>query len=489
MDLQEMRMLPREADYRSVLPAAMHSEAKRRTFFPVNGNTFTSTGNNIIRIDLSGDAFLDTKHSYLRFNFNNTTGQNLGFDYAGGHVFIRRLRIEQAGNVLSDVNHYNRLVGAIILPSQATRDSIQHRSLTEQQRWSNDIDTGLSMIADGTTAPASVTGATLTTPANSGRLILDNAAGAPPTDGSQAEFCIPLINGLLGVNQDKMIPLQLLGSSPITIEIELAPHLDIGVYQAAPAAGVTYELNNVRYVASLVESPPEVDDQIRMVQQMSGGRLVLSGTDYTHFNGNVGAGATGQVSINVPARRRSINSIFFVGASQDYAAAGIAQRTRFNNSFGGNFNLTDYQVKIGSITAPPTPIQCNYGIAGWDGETRAEHLTELSKCWGTLSTTHGCGSLSASNFATTDCDIAGMATDTAPGAASVSYTFCPFGIDLRSFARVATSSGFNTADRSTAITLLLNIGDPNVEAINVDAYISYDSLYYIDESGSIRVSL
>ena len=44
MDLQEMRMLPREADYRSVLPAAMHSEAKRRTFFPVNGNTFTSTG-------------------------------------------------------------------------------------------------------------------------------------------------------------------------------------------------------------------------------------------------------------------------------------------------------------------------------------------------------------------------------------------------------------------------------------------------------------
>ena len=71
------------------------------------------------------------------------------------------------------------------------------------------------------------------------------------------------------------------------------------MYQADPAAGVTYELNNVRYVASLVESPPEVDDQIRMVQQMSGGRLVLSGVDYTHFNGNVVAGATGQVSINV----------------------------------------------------------------------------------------------------------------------------------------------------------------------------------------------
>lgn len=489
MDLQEMRMLPREADYRSVLPAAMHSEAKRRTFFPVNGNTFTSTGNNIIRIDISGDAFLDTKNSYLRFNFNNLTGQNMGPDYAGGAVFIRRLRIEQSGNILSDCNHYNRLVGAVILPSQGTRDNIRHRTLTEQQRYSNDIDNGLSMMPDGTTAAASVTGATLTTPANSGRLILNNAAGVPPTAGSQATFCIPLVNGLLGVGQEKMIPLQLLGSSPLTIEIELAPALDIGVYQAAPAAGFTYELNDVRYVASLVESPPEVDDQIRMVQEMSGGRLVLSGQDYTHFNGNVAAGATGMVSINVPARRRSINSIFFVGASQDYVGAGIAQRTRFNNSFGGNFNLTNYQVKIGSITAPPTPIQCDYGVVGWAGETRSEHMTELEKCWGTLSAPHGLGSLCASNFATTDCDVAGMATDTAPGAASVTYTFSPFGIDLRSFARVATSSGFNTADRSTAITLLLNIGAPNAEAVNVDAYVAYDALYYIDESGSIRVSL
>ena len=489
MDLQEMRMLPREADYRSVLPAALHSEAKRRTFFPVNGNTFSSTGNNIIRIDLSGDAFLDTKHSYLRFNFNNISGTAMGPDYAGGHVFIRRLRIEQSGNVLSDVNHYNRLIGAIILPSQATRDSIQHRSLTEQQRYSNDIDNQLSWAPDGATAVASVTGATLTTPANSGRQISNNAAGAPPTAGSQAEFCIPLVNGLLGVGQEKMIPLQLLGSSPLTIEIELAPLLEIGVFQAAPAAGATYELNDVRYVASLVESPPEVDDQLRMVQQMSGGRLVLNGTDYTHFNGNIGAGATGQVAINVPARRRSINSVFFVGASQDYVGAGIAQRTRFNNSFGGNFNMTDYQIKIGSITAPPTPIRCDYGVVGWAGETRSEHLTELQKCWGSLATPHGVGSLCASNFATTDCDIANMATDGAPGAPSVTYTFSPFGIDLRSFARVATSSGFNTADRSTAITLLLTIGAANAEAINVDAYVSYDSLYYIDESGSIRVSL
>ena len=477
MDLSEMRMLPRSADYRSVLPSALHSEAKQRTYFPVNGQAFTDTGNNIIRIDVSGEDFLDPKASFLRFRFTNNSGQACGIDYGGGHTFIRRLRIEQAGNILSDVNSYSKLMSSIILPSQGSRDSLQHRSLTEQQRWANDVTNGNSMLAD---AAAATTGATITTPTNAAGLILN---------GGTADFCIPIVNGLLGLGQDKLIPLSLLGSSPLTIEIELAPLLDIGVFGAAPAAGVSYQIDNVRYIASMVSAPPAVHQQIRLVQQASGGRLMLAGQDFTHFNGTVTAGATGQVNINVPARRRSINSMFFVGASRDFAGAGVAQDTVYNTSFAGNFNLTDYNIKIGSLQVPPSPIECNYGAAGWNGESRSEHMIELQKTLGTLASVHGSGSLSTANFAVTDCDVAGMNGATAPGAASATYQFCPFALDLRSFARVATSSGYNTADRSTPITLQLNIGAANAEAVNVDAYVNYDSLYYIDESGTVRVSL
>jgi len=457
MDLSEMRMLPRSADYRSVLPSALHSEAKQRTYFPVNGQTFTDTGNNIIRIDVSGEDFLDPKASFLRFRFTNNSGQGCGIDYGGGHTFIRRLRIEQSGNILSDVNSYSKLMSSIILPSQGSRDSLQHRSLTEQQRWANDVTNGNSMLAD---AAAATTGASITTPTNSAGLILN---------GGVADFCIPIVNGLLGLGQDKLIPLSLLGSSPLTIEIELAPLLDIGVFGAAPAAGVSYQIDNVRYIASMVSAPPAVHQQIRL--------------------GTVTAGATGQVNINVPARRRSINSMFFVGASRDFAGAGVAQDTVYNTSFGGNFNLTDFNIKIGSLQVPPSPIECNYGAAGWNGESRSEHMIELQKTLGTLSSVHGSGSLSTANFAVTDCDVGGMNGATAPGAASATYQFCAFGLDLRSFARVSTSSGYNTADRSTPITLQLNIGAANAEAVNVDCYINYDSLYYIDESGTIRVSL
>ena len=57
------RKLPRNANYMTHLPLAMTSMSKRRTYFPTNGNSFTATGNNIIRIDVSGDAFLVTPNS------------------------------------------------------------------------------------------------------------------------------------------------------------------------------------------------------------------------------------------------------------------------------------------------------------------------------------------------------------------------------------------------------------------------------------------
>ena len=56
------RVLPSNADYRRVLPLAVEAKSARRIFFPVNGQNFTSDGNNIIRIDVSTDAFLDPKH-------------------------------------------------------------------------------------------------------------------------------------------------------------------------------------------------------------------------------------------------------------------------------------------------------------------------------------------------------------------------------------------------------------------------------------------
>lgn len=479
------RVLPSNVDYTKILPLAVESRARRRSFFPTNGQSFTSNGNNIIRVDISAQAFLDPKHSYLRFRYTNGGANTAGFDFGGGHGFIRRLRIEQAGNVLTDTNHYNRLMSAVVLPCQGGVDSVAHRSITEGQRFANAraINTSMApMVA------ADISGAVSGTPVNSSEVVTATGGASP-----QYTFSIPLLNGLIGTTQDKMVPLQMLGSSPLTIEIELADANDIGQYGGALAAP-TYTIDDVRYIAQLVEVGPEVDAQLRMVQEVSGGKLVLNGTDWTHFSGNVAAGATGTTTINVPARRKSLKSLFFVGASQSYTASGGANdHARVNNlSFGGNMTLQDYQIKIGSVVYPPTPVQCNFnGVAGTSAFARSEALSELAKCWGSVSSAHGVGSLSTLNYAVSRGNVAEITRDPGAAAAVPSFEFSPFAMDLESFQRTALESGVNTSDRSLPISLLLNCqgGAGANEAFNIDAYVAYDSLFFIDAIGNIRVSM
>ena len=486
----EGRRLPRSVDYTSILPLAIESRSRRRSFFPTNGQVFNSAGNNIIRIDISADAFLDPKNSFLRFTYRNQTAQTCGFDFGGGHGFVRRLRIEQSGNVLSDTNHYNRLMAGVILPCQGGVDSLAHRSITEGQRYCNDRVAGASTVP---CTAADLSGAVSNTPTNSVALIPNLAGNGAYT------FCIPLMNGLLGTTQDKMVPLQLLGSSPITIEIELADGLDIGAYGGAGGlAAAAYTLSDVRYIAQLVEVGPEVDAQLRQVQQLSGGKLVLNGTDWTHFAGNIPAGASGNQVVNVPARRKSLKSLFFVGASQAYTAPGAGPAGEhaysYNMSYGGHMGLINYSIKIGSVQYPPAGgVDCDFNGAG-AGVTafgRSEAATELAKCWGSVSSIHGLGSLSTLNYCVTQGNVANIPQDAGAGATVVSYQFAPLALDLESFQRTALESGVNTADRSLPISLILNIGaTPLVaNALNIDCFVAYDSLYFIDEAGNIRVSM
>ena len=83
---------PRSVNYTDTLPLAIASTQNRRSFYPQNGQAFTDTGSNIIRIDVNADGLLDTQQSYLEFTLNNPTAQVRVLDQ--GHAWIKRLTIE-----------------------------------------------------------------------------------------------------------------------------------------------------------------------------------------------------------------------------------------------------------------------------------------------------------------------------------------------------------------------------------------------------------
>lgn len=458
--------LPSSMDYTKILPiAAGNPRQMRRTFLPMNGQSFSAVGNNIIRIEISASQFWDPSNSYLKFTLTggNAAANTFGLDNGGLHGIIRRLRLEQAGSILYDCNRYDKMMSAIVLPSQSNLAVVGDRSITEGQRY------GTTGAAGATNEPIAAGGTTGAILGNQHNVVTQIAGNGTIT------LCAPLVGSLF--SQSKLVPLQLLSSSPLTIEIELAPPADICI--SANVNLVDYSISDVSYVASLVDVSPDVDNQVRMIQEMSGGHIVLNCTDFTHFNGNIAAGQTGQQAINVPARRKSIKNICFVGGSQTY---GGNQNDLYNTSFGGNFNLNNYQMKIGSILHPAVPVACNFAGAGADLNVRGEAFLELTKCFAPVNNLVGTGQLSRMNYAVTDCDVGGMATS------GTVARYSPFGLDMEAFQRTAIESGVNTADRSTPITLLLNIGAANAEAINVDAFVAYDALYYIDSSGVISVA-
>jgi hypothetical protein len=465
------RVLPKTLDYTDVLPLAVESRARRRTFFPINGQKFSSGGANIIRIDLSADALLDTQHSYLRFRFSPKV-RSCGIDTAGGHSFIRRLRVEQSGTVLEDINSYNRLMGAVVLPCQSTNEHRGERSITEGITTIGQ-QTGAGATTNTTYMPSTVyTGGAVSADQIVGGI--HNKDDQISADTGSYEFCIPLNSGIL--NNDKLIPLMLM-SAPLTIEIELAPSIQPVVWNTDNTG--TYDIENVRYIANLIEVGQDVAQQLRMVQEVSGGVLTLAGQTYRHFVGSLSDGGGDQI-INVPARVKSMKSLFFVGQGANSDAYNS-----YDVSVGTNLRMAEYQLKIGSVVYPPTPVSCQFGD-GSDGalfNKRSEPLMELAKSWGSVGSTKGMGQLNSMTYATSS-------GNQSRGVSNGRIFYSPFGLDLEAFQRVAIESGVNTADRSLPISLIIQTtalgGNGNQ---NVDVFVLADALFYINGDGSMSVSV
>ena len=473
------RVLPKTIDYTDVLPLAVESKSRRRTFFPNNGQTFSTGGNNIIRVDLSADALLDTQHSYIRFTMTAANAAAKGIDPAGGHAFFSRLRVEQSGTILEDIQAYNKLMGAIILPCQASDEYSNLRQLTEGQHAPFSATNG----ANATPVAQAAAGAGA--PINVGveAIGLGTNAADQVAAGGTVDFCIPLMSGLL--NCEKLVPLMLM-SAPLTIELELAPTAECVV----GAAGAI-EISNFRYIANLVEVGSEVGQQLRMLQEMSGGVLTLTGQTYRHFSGNIIAAQTSS-NINVPARVKSMKSIFFNMPGTDAGGGTGSDLGSFDVGTGGHNNVESFQFKIGSVVYPPTPVRCQFGTAGANAESTVsgETVFELEKAWGNVGSRFGLGSKAKAAAFYKSPNVRAVPAAAGGGnfnLAANAERYAPFGLDMEAFQRVAIESGVNTADRALPITLTLE-HTASVASV-IDIYVLADALFYINADGSMSVSV
>ena len=494
------RKLPSTIDYSDVLPMSVPAVSRRRKFYPVNGGEFAAQALNEIRIPLdSQTALCDVDHSYLQFTVTNTNAAaTLSLDAGGAAMFWSRVRIEQAGKVLSDTNEYNRLMASVLNPCVETRGGRIAASIRDS--------TQAGQTAVGNVAPFNVA-----TRQGDRFTLSHHGSGQKIGAGASYTFVMPLITGLF--TQDKLLPLPLVDKqNPITIVLTLEEEANLGLWQGAAPAVNSSLISQICYNAQLVEVGGDVINQFAMMRDMMGGQLAISGQDWEHssaFLQGGAAGGAGERVVNVPMRKRSIKSLFWVANSSDLAntagpLAGLY--LLYNKSFSGGINLDSWQIKVGSVTYPPTAIQApgrNIGAGAATSQlSRGEVLKELSKAIGTLSFASPTGALlntmtyfadaASAVAATTATGDNGVGGVTLASSGNEPTYGAPMAISLDSFNHTAIEAGVDSETMALQTSLILNInsaaGNIGAEDKTIHTWICYDKHYYFNADGSVTMS-
>jgi len=535
------RVAPRQILYENQLPLAIESKSQRRLFFPEGGSEYGPTGGtkpNIIRIPINADSLLDVQHSYLQFVLRADTDAAASLAPDVGVPFIRRLRIESSGTTLEDIEEYGKLYGGVLFPAQASSGAVMEAQVTtagiggiQNTLTTITANAGATAITDGaaatavlgaftgdgtdenariTAAKAAATtviqdlinaGLTAQNAALVGKLNARTVNGAAIAayrhNGSKADdafsnalagqtertYNVPIVSALF--NMEKYLPLVMMNAG-LTLELELDVAGSAGLQDANGATTLSagdevpeWTIKDVRYVAHLIDLQRDFYDRMRMVMEGSGGVLQLAGTTFRHFSQFHPANAATDYSINIPARVKSIKSVFFTMSN---SGAKNAVNEYHTDSLPNG--IDEYQFRVGSVVYPPTSIKVKK--TGNLYTNKGESYQELRKAFGTLGDySHGGVGVNSATYL--------AASDTAVHTGCNAYSFPHinvFGLDFQSFGKTMLENGINTADRSLPMTLDIKRTDgPAGTNIVTDVWVMCDAIFYVNLDGSVSVSI
>ena len=494
------------------LPVAIEAKSNRRYFYPSNGDKFGPKATNVIRMNLNANSFLDFSHSYLQFTVQNTNkvangDGHLALDH--GVPFFNRLQIMSGGQELEDIQEYSRLY-SILNTIQGSRVTADENSLTQHQPFAGDAtgavlnETNAQLTAalaagassTGTLIKAAIDGA-VNSRTGEGASYRHTATGGGPGQlaqvadgaGGKATYNVPIISAFFNI--DKYFPL-LLTEQGLDLYFYLEDPLNVGVHAADRGADANYEITEVRYVAHEVNLDDAFVNQMKASMQATGGVLSLSSTTYKYNNitgsSKMSDGTTSE-SLNVSCRVKSLKGMIV----RPQASCLNNSATRFCIGTGQSVGINAAQFRIGSVLYPQSAIK-------FTEQNKGEVFNEIRKCFGTIgSYAHGT-SLNTSTFKVMN------RADTATvnvGSGTLRQCFT-LAYDFETFAKSATESGINVADRALPVSLEItretlaggadarradNGGaDPN-QSIRYDVFAMCDCIIYIDLMGKITTRI
>ena len=323
------------------------------TYHPQGSNIYRATGGTkLIRILLTGDNWLDPSTFRIMFDVrNNAVAAKYLYVLGGPHSFFRRMRILAAGQLVEDIDNYNRIHEMMnVLVASESRDNQAAEAFGKN--WDTD----------------------------SGNYALDLGIKG----GQALTVLFKPLSGIL--NQNKMLPIRY---APITIELELADgNLDSIVDPAAVSTdtltdantSTDWQIENVQVKVDVCTLDNALDNSYAQ-HLLSGKSLPIS---YNTFVSQLqSTNATDTNLINVSRALTRLKSVF---VTLHRTNSDTVQRKFWNNFFSpmqfenkdafahnsdGEF---EFQLQIGSKLYPEYPIR-----------SHNEAYYQLAKCLGVQS--------------------------------------------------------------------------------------------------------
>ena len=314
------------------------------TFHPQGSNIYkTKEGTKLIRILLTGDNWMDPSTLRILFQLNNdeTDAAKMLRPLSGPHAFFRRMRILVAGQLVEDIDQYNRIhemMQFFVAPDSRNNDAAEAFGFIHNKH----------VTYTPTTFP-----------------------GIKPGQGLQVLF--KPLSGLL--NQNKMMPVRY---APITIELELVDDAtepiwsnDIAGTNAIVAANnsLVWSINNVQVKVDMCTLDNALDNSYAQ-HLLSGKSLPISYNTFVSQMQTI-AGQDKPL-INVSRALTRLKGVF-VTLHKDYTHSSrvpLLRRKPWNDFFSPAFGVNtdgvlthdsdgefEFQLQIGSKLFPEYPIR------------------------------------------------------------------------------------------------------------------------------------
>ena len=297
-------------------PGASYVTDRRSvTYFPQGGNQYSPTGVKVMKILLTGDQWLDPSTLKLQCRLrNDDTGSKPLVPFTvGPHGFFRRFRVICGGQVIEDIDNYNRTT------------EMFHMMQAENKRL-NDAIEGFGGTATGT--PASIAA------------------------GEERVVMFTPLSGLL--NQDKYLPIRYM---PISLEWELVSSGGDAVRTGpSDANSLVWSISDVQLKCDVISLDNALDNEYAS-HLLSGKSLPIN------FSSNATnvqtAGSTGKQSVNLSRALTRMKSIF-VSMFKAPADNNVYNETNlFWHDMAGTYDSTkelNFTLQIGSKKFPEYPI-------------------------------------------------------------------------------------------------------------------------------------